>query len=93
MNRPRYGYQGLGWIGWQSSQPGVTFKGIVSKPTVAISVVTRPRLGFNGGPLFFLRSFYVTGFCRNYLQLNVTGYVKVRPPAALLCMGYDRQTQ
>lgn len=71
-----YGYKGLGWIGWQSTQPAATSKGVVSKPTVAMTVVTYPRIGFNAGPLFYLRSFYVTGFCRNYLQLNVTGYVR-----------------
>lgn len=84
----RFGYLGLGWVGWQSSQPGRR-AGVLSLPTVAWSVVSKPKIGFHSGPRFFLRSFYVTPYCRDYLQLDLRGFIKVRPPAAQLWVKFS----
>ena len=70
----RYTYKGLGWLSWQSDQPTA---GVVSPPTVATSISSNPRIGYPYGPQFYLRSFYVTPYCRNYVQFNMTGYLKV----------------
>ena len=70
----RYGYRGLAFIGWVSDQPD---SGVKSPPTVAITVDINPKLGFSFGSRFYLRSFYVTPYCRDYVKVNVTGYVRV----------------
>jgi len=79
----RYGYRGMGWLGWQSDTPTT---GVVSPPNVATSVSVNPRLGYAYGPRFYLKSFYVTPYCRDYVRVNVTGYVQVSYPAMLRCI-------
>ena len=72
--RCRYGYKGLGFVGWASDQPST---GVISPPTIATTVQSNPNLGFAYGPHFYLQSFYVTGYCRDYVQVNLTGLVRV----------------
>lgn len=45
---------------------------------MATTVENNPRLGFSYGPRFYLKSFFVTPYCRHYVQVNMTGYVRVR---------------
>ena len=64
----------MGWLGWQSDQPAT---GVVSQPNAATSVSVNARLGYSYGPRFYLRSFYVTPYCRDYIRVNMTGYIQV----------------
>ena len=74
MQGRRFGYRGIGFVGWTSDQ---TSTGVVSPPTVAATIQNNPTLGYNYGPLFYAQSFHVMPFCRNYVQVNITGYLKV----------------
>ena len=49
----------------------------MSPPTVATSIQNNPKLGFSFGPHFYAKSFYMTPYCRDYVQVSMTGYMMV----------------
>lgn len=64
----------MGFVGWASGQ---TTTGVMSPPTVATSIQNNPKLGFSFGPHFYAKSFYMTPYCRDYVQVSMTGYMMV----------------
>lgn len=59
----------------------------MSPPTVATTIQNNPKLGFSYGPHFYMKSFYATPYCRDYVQVNLTGYVRVRSMHASVHLG------